>query len=155
MTQLLPPTPTTTSTEVRWGRAQHLLGRTVLGPVLVAGAAVAMLGLLQVVDPTEPGHLPTCPFLALTGWFCPGCGSLRMLHHLGEADLVGAAAMNPLGLLMVLALLAYWLAWTRRVLTGRPRGAPLHGSVVWLFLVVVVVYAVLRNLPGLGLLAPG
>jgi len=152
MTQLLPPTATAA---VRSRRVEHLLGRTLLGPVLVAGTAVGTLGLLQVVDPTEPGHLPTCPFLALTGWFCPGCGSLRMLHHLGEGDLVAAAGMNPLGLLMLLALVAYWVGWTRRVLTSRPRGAPLQGWVVWAFLVVVVVYAVVRNLPGMGLLAPG
>ena len=56
---------------------------------------------------------------------------------------------------IILALVAYWVAWTRRVVTGRPRSAPLAGWAVWTFLVVVVVYAVLRNLPGMGLLAPG
>lgn len=152
MTQLLPPPPTALS---RSGRVQHLWEHTLLGPAVVAAAAAGTLGLLQVVDPTEPGHYPTCPLLFLTGWYCPGCGSLRMLHHLGEADVAGALAMNPLGLLMVLALVAYWVAWVRRVVTGRARSAPLPGWAVWAFLVVVVGYAVLRNLPGMGLLAPG
>lgn len=133
----------------------HPLRRTAAGPVLAAGTAAAAVGLLQVVDPTESGHLPTCPFLALTGWYCPGCGSLRMLHHLGEGDVVGAAAMNPLALLMVPVLVAGWAVWTRRVLTGRSRRAPLPGWVVWAFLAVVIGFGVVRNLPAMGLLAPG
>lgn len=125
------------------------------GPVLAACTAAAGVLALQVLDPTEPGHLPTCPFLAVTGWLCPGCGSLRMLHHLGEGDVMAAAAMNPLALLGVVALVAGWAAWTRRVLTGRTGGLSLPPRAVWVSLLVVVVFAVLRNLPGLGLLAPG
>ncbi len=152
MTPLLHPSP---AAPARPGRAQHLWERTLLGPASVAAAAAGTLGGLQVVDPTEPGHYPTCPFLLLTGWFCPGCGSLRMLHHLGDGDVAGALAMNPLGLLMVLVLVGYWGGWTWRVLRRRDRGAPLPGWAVWSFLVVVVAYAVLRNLPGMGVLAPG
>ena len=140
---------------IRGRPTAHLLRSTMVGPVLAAGTAAAAVAVLQVVDPNEPGHLPACPFLTLTGWYCPGCGSLRMLHHLGEGDVVGAAAMNPLALLVVLALVAGWARWTRVVLTGQPRGAPLPGVVVWASLVVVVGFAVLRNLPAMGLLAPG
>jgi len=78
-----------------------------------------------------------------------------MLHHLGEGDVVGAAAMNLLGLLTVLVLVAGRAGWTRRVLTGRSRGAPLPGWVVWAFLVAVIGFGVVRNLPAMGLPAPG
>lgn len=151
MNQLLRPP----AAEPRWGRAQHLWEHTLLGPAAVAAAAGGTIGLLQAVDPTEPGHYPTCPVLFLTGWFCPGCGSLRMLHHLGDGNVAEAWAMNPLGLVMVLALVLYWVGWTRRVVTGRARSAPLPAWAVWAFFVVVVGYAVLRNLPGMGVLAPG
>src|SRR5690606_29528852 len=48
--------------------------------VTVAGAAATLV--VATVSPEEPGHYPTCPFLALTGAWCPGCGSLRALHAL-------------------------------------------------------------------------
>ena len=134
---------------------QQLLEHTPLGPALVAGAALGAMAVLQVVDPNEPGHYPTCPVLTLTGWFCPGCGSMRMLHHLGDGDLAAAASMNPLALVLLPALVLYWLQWVRRTVTGRSRGTPMPGWVVWGFLVVSVVYAVLRNLTATAWLAPG
>lgn len=151
MTQLLP----SRTARTRSGRLQHLLGTTLLGPGLVAGGALAGMAVLQAVDPNEPGHYPTCPFLLLTGLWCPGCGSMRMLHHLGSGDLADAFWMNPLAFVLLPVLLGYWLGWTRRVVTGRARGRPLPGAVVWLFLLVVVGFGVLRNLAGLPELAPG
>jgi hypothetical protein len=151
MTQVLQPV----TAPGRATRLQHLLGSTLLGPGLTAAVAAGGMVLLQVVDPNEPGHYPTCPFLALTGAFCPGCGTMRMLHHLGSGDVGEAFWMNPLGFLLLPALVAYWLQWTHRVVTGSPRGAPLVGWVVWVFLAVVVAYWVLRNLPGFEVLAPG
>lgn len=156
MLALLPPrTARARPASARSGRLQHLLGATLLGPSLVAGGTLAGLALLQAVDPNEPGHYPTCPFLLLTGLWCPGCGSMRMLHHLGSGDLADAFWMNPLAFLLLPVLAGYWLGWVRRVATGRPRGAPLAPAVVWLFLVVTVAFGVLRNLPGLAALAPG
>ena len=46
---------------------------------------------------TSPGHYPTCPFLAITGWYCPGCGSLRAVHDLLHGDLAGAVRPQPAG----------------------------------------------------------
>ena len=152
MTQLLHPGP---AAQARWDRAQHLFDNTLFGPAVVAGAAAAVMLVLHAVDPNEPGHYPTCPVLTLTGFFCPGCGSLRMLHHLGDGDVAAAASMNPLALLMLGVLALYWLQWVRRTVTGRSRGRPAPAWVVWAFAVVSVVYAVLRNLPGMGVLAPG
>lgn len=139
----------------RAARLDHLLSRTLLGPLLAAAVTLSGLLLLHRVDPNQAGHYPTCPFLALSGLYCPGCGSLRMLHHLVDGDVVAALGMNPLGLLLVPVLLAYWGQWTYRVLTGRPRGAPLASWAVWAFLGVVIAFWVLRNLPGLQVLAPG
>lgn len=152
MTQVLPPRP---SAPTRTARLQHAVGRTPLGPALVAGVAVVGMLVLHRVDPNEPGHYPTCPFLALSGLYCPGCGTMRMLHHLGDGDVVEAFAMNPLGFVLVPALVAYWVQWARRTVTGAPRGAPLASWVVWLLLGVVMTYWVVRNLPGMELLAPG
>jgi hypothetical protein len=131
------------------------LAATPVGPASVAVAAAGALGVLQVADPNQPGHYPTCPFLAVTGWWCPGCGSLRMLHALGDGRLADAFWLNPLGFLLLPVLGVYWGQYLWRTVTGRPRGTPLHAAWVWAFLAVVVAYGVLRNLPGLELLAPG
>lgn len=151
MTQLLQPP----SAAPRWARLQQRWSHTLLGPAVTLAAATGGMAVLQVADPNTPGHYPTCPFLAVTGLFCPGCGSMRMLHDLGAGDLVGAFWMNPLAFVLLPVLAGYWLSWAHRAATGARRGAPLAGPVVWAFLVVVVVFGVLRNLPGLELLAPG
>ena len=45
-------------------------------PAEIAVAADDGDGVVAVLDPNEPGHYPTCPFLRLTGLGVPGCGSL-------------------------------------------------------------------------------
>ena len=109
--------------------------------------------LLFLLDPAAPDSwLPGCPFHALTGLYCPGCGTTRALHALLHFDWPTALAMNPLAVvaipllpLLLLHQLRPQLALTRWVADGR----------VWL--VVVLVFAVLRNLPAapFSWLAPG
>ena len=70
----------------------------------VAYVGLALLGLaslavLFAVDPRYPGSYPICPFLRLTGCYCPGCGTLRALHSLLYGDLAAAFGYNPLAIL--------------------------------------------------------
>lgn len=127
---------------------------SLLQPAGVVLAAAAALSALAIVDPNEPGHYPTCPFFALTGHWCPGCGSLRALHALTHGDVLGAAARNVL-MLAALPLLGWlWLRWVRRSWTGAPRPAPAHPALLWAGLVLALAFAVLRNLPMGAALAP-
>lgn len=41
-------------------------------------------------------EIPLCPFKALTGLPCPGCGMTHAFLALGRLDLAGAWAANPL-----------------------------------------------------------
>src|SRR5579872_6995396 len=77
----------------------------------LVGLFVAALGvvLLRTFDPATSGVFPPCPVRYLTGWYCPGCGSLRALHALLHGNLRQAWAMNPLTLI-VLPYLTYGLA---------------------------------------------
>lgn len=134
---------------------QHLLRYAPLAAIasISAGATV----ILRRVDPNVPGNpLPGCPFYALTGIWCPGCGSTRCLHALVQLDLPQAMAMNPLLVLSIIPVLvmalhgaglwpARWLPLVR--LFARP--------IPWL--VLVLGYWVARNLPWypFNLLAPG
>lgn len=138
--------PATTGT-ARWRGAWSV--------VAVTGAGLAAAATLYAVDPNQPGHYPTCPFLATTGLYCPGCGSLRATHDLLHGDLAGALARNPLAVLAVPYLLVALVTFVLRR-TGRPapRSTSLPPWVLWSLLALVLTYAVLRNLPGFTLLSP-
>lgn len=126
----------------------------VAGPVLSAVGALAAVAVVGAVDPNEPGHYPTCPFLAVTGWFCPGCGSLRAIHALAHGDLREALARNPLMVVTVPALVVWWAVWLLRAVRARPRRWLAPAWTIWALFAVIVAFAVARNLPGAELLAP-
>lgn len=125
-----------------------------LAPAAVAAAAVVAAGYLAVVDPNHPGHYPSCPFLYVTGYACPGCGSLRALHDMLHGDLHGALARNPLTVLAAPYLIWAWISWLRRGPTGRSPGRMAPPWVLWALLILVLAFWVLRNLPGFGWLGP-
>jgi hypothetical protein len=121
----------------------------------VAAAAAVAVGVLASVDPNEPGHYPSCPLLATTGLWCPGCGSLRAVHALAGGDLVTAFQRNPFTVLAVPFLVWAWLRWTGASLGWMPpRRSVAPAWAVWMLLVAVLGFWVLRNVPGLTLLSP-
>lgn len=124
--------------------------RALAAPTAVAVGAAAVLTLLHVVSPYEAGTYPTCPSLALTGYYCPGCGSLRALSSLSGLDLAGAWDMNPLAVIMVPVLAGYWFGWARRAATGRQRTWLAPAWVLWALLALILGYWVARNVPALA-----
>jgi uncharacterized protein DUF2752 len=74
--------------------------------ILMAAVAGGAVVALRILDPATSGVFPPCPLRALTGWYCPGCGSLRAFHQLLLGNLRAAFAMNPLAILS-LPFLAY------------------------------------------------
>jgi len=132
-------------------KRKHLV---ILG-MLSAGIGAA---LLRVFDPAIPGIFPPCPLHYLTGLFCPGCGSLRAMHHLLHGNLPAAWAMNPLSVLLF-PFLTYGLA-SEILMTWRGVGLPqkfLPASWIWSLCIVIVLFGVVRNLSvhPFDLLAPG
>jgi hypothetical protein len=99
------------------------------------------------VDPHRAGSLyPPCPFKLLTGWNCPACGGLRMIHDLTHIDL-GAAVVDNAFLLVGLPVLAVWALLRRS--TGRP---VVNGAVIAVLVVSTITWTVIRNLPGFPLI---
>src|SRR5881227_1045193 len=65
--------------------------------------------MLRIYDPATSGVFPPCPLHYLTGFYCPGCGSLRTVHQLLHGHLYAAWAMNPLSVILF-PFVAYGLA---------------------------------------------
>lgn len=110
-----------------------------LGIVLLLGLGYALWG-------SVTGLWLPCPFHALTGLECPGCGVTRMCLALLRLDFAAAWAANP-GLLLLSPLILWLVGWQVMdyVCTGdrRPgRGQRLLG---WTLVVLVVGYGILRN----------
>ena len=119
--------------------------------------AAGGLSLVYLLDPDTSDLYPPCPFLALTGFYCPGCGTLRALHQLARGHPLAALDLNPL-MMLVLPFIAYFLAsHAMLAVTGRPlRKFFVRPVFIWVLLGAVLVYWLLRNIPAypFTLLAP-
>lgn len=126
-----------------------------LPPGAVAAASVALLILLHLADPRE-GEFPSlCPFLAVTGRWCPGCGGLRATRALMGGDLGAAVGYNVVAVVVIPVLAYAWLAWAfaEAGLRGPPR-VRLTPRTTWWLVAAGATFWVVRNLPGFEALAP-
>jgi hypothetical protein len=125
-------------------------------PTLLAGGLLAVSVLLHLRDPHRGGSWGYCPWLMLTGTYCPGCGGLRAVNDLTDGNVAGAASSNLLfvgslpllGFLYVRWVVDAWRGVRRPVSTRR---ALIYAGAV---LAVALVFTVLRNLPAGAWLAP-
>jgi len=63
--------------------------------ILIISAVVCGLALLYFfVDARYSVFFPRCPFFALTGLYCPGCGSQRAVSALLHGDFINAVHYN-------------------------------------------------------------
>ena len=96
-------------------------GRWKVGGLAILGFTTLIV--LFAHDPANSMFYPPCPFRALTGFYCPGCGTLRALHQLLHGHLVAAFWLNPLAALLLpflgyASLCSIVLAGTSRPLPG-------------------------------------
>ncbi|HME17337.1 MAG TPA: DUF2752 domain-containing protein [Mycobacterium sp.] len=127
--------------------AQHGARRR-LYPALGAGALlVGVLGYVGLVDPHKPDSVfPICPFRLLTGWNCPACGGLRMVHDVLHGDLAAAISDNVF-LLVGIPVLAGWIVLRRR--SGKSLfSLPAVATLV----IATLAWTVVRNMPGFPLI---
>jgi Protein of unknown function (DUF2752) len=124
--------------------------------VLLVSAVLLLL--LRYANPASSGIFPPCPFLWLTGFYCPGCGSLRALHQLLHGNVRAAFAFNPFAVLSF-PFLAYAGA-SRAAYLLNCRYFPrifLPAWFIWTLFSAIVLFGILRNLPmyPFRFLAPG
>ena len=114
------------------------------GMLLVFAAIVAFV----FFDPATSGLFPPCPLRYLTGWYCPGCGSLRAMHQLLQGNLRAAWALNPLTVLLLPFLLYGMASYALFELRGQhlPR---LFLPAIWIraLCAVIILFGIARNIP--------
>ena len=141
-------------------------GRRLRGPVLVAAGVLAASILLHLRDPHASGSYGFCPWLVVTGTYCPGCGGLRAVNDLTGGDIAAAASSNVLfvgSIPLVVLLWARWLRvrWSGDRWTGgrwaarrRPVGERRALAYAAAALVVAIAFGIARNTPWGSWLAP-
>ncbi len=121
-------------------------------------STLALAALVTAVCLLRPGAaslLPPCPFHALTGLYCPGCGSTRMLYHLVHGQLGMAFRDNQLSFIMLpvvlYGLVRQWMKQNSEVFTR------IRPAWIMAFGVIVIAFTVARNIPAQPFckLAPG
>jgi hypothetical protein len=121
-------------------------------------AAFAVAIVLRIFDPASSLIFPPCPVRYLTGWYCPGCGSLRAIHQLLRGNLRAAWAMNPLTVVL-LPFLTYGLAsFALFEILGEGLPQPfLRADWIRALCAAILLFGIARNLPlhPFDLLAPG
>ena len=96
-----------------------------------------------------------CLFHTVTGLYCPGCGVSRMCLSILSLDFASAFKANaavflllPPGLVMALRMAV------RYVRTGNTRPTQVQTCVFYVMVGVLLVFGVVRNLPGFEGLRP-
>ncbi len=114
--------------------------------LLMAGAVV--LAILFLYDPSQGALFPKCPFLLLTGYKCPGCGSQRALHALLHGEVKASLGFNALLVLSLpYVITGFWLEWL-----GGKQGFPNFSrrffgpGAAKIWLAIVLAWWLLRNL---------
>jgi hypothetical protein len=128
-----------------------------LGASTVVAMAAGGLSVIYLLDPETSDLYPPCPFLALTGFYCPGCGTLRALHQLTRGHPLAALDLNPLMMLLLPFIVFFFASQALLAVTGRPlRTFFVRPAVIWTLLGVILLYWLLRNIPAypFTLLAP-
>ncbi|MGI8788297.1 MAG: DUF2752 domain-containing protein [Pyrinomonadaceae bacterium] len=113
--------------------------------ILAMGTGVFVVGYF---NPTTAGFFPVCPLHELTGLNCPGCGLTRGFHALFHGDVTTALHYNAL--LPALAFVFAYLLVSMSLTAIRGRGLSwkfFTPSATYGFLIVALVFFVLRNLP--------
>jgi hypothetical protein len=125
----------------------HRVPKTIIG--VAAGVLLAAaLFIFYTFDPGTHAFFPKCPFLLVSGYKCPGCGSQRAIHSLLHLRIGDALRYNA----FVLPALPYIFLGIYLEYFGGKRRFPRIEKLFFgrwsapVLLFVIIAYWILRNL---------
>jgi hypothetical protein len=121
---------------------------------ILAFAGIVGTTVLFFFDPSKNNFFPACQFHAITGLYCPGCGATRATYQLMHGHLLTALHDNALYVVCLAALAVRGIWFLKRRASHQPVPFFIPPVGLWVFLVVAIVFVVLRNLPAFSFLAP-
>jgi len=118
----------------------------------VVSALAAMAVTLYRFSPESYGFYPQCPFHALTGLLCPGCGATRAVAALVHGNLAEAMRWNGL-VVVLLPVGAAYGAWKYlQAVAGKPVVAlEISNTAMFGMLGLALLFGIGRNLFGTAL----
>lgn len=102
--------------------------------------------MLYIVPPEHNPWLPSCALRSLTGFYCPGCGLTRALHHLLHGHISAACRMNP-GIFLILPVLGYALVTELFPALANNQRTDRRPTASWALLALLMIFWVIRNIP--------
>lgn len=115
--------------------------------LLFVGAIAVGVFVIAWIPPMENAWLPSCPFLKVTGLYCPGCGSTRASHFLLKGEFLKSLRYHPfiLPLLPMMGLLFYRFFYES--ITEKEWHLPGLRFFSLALLILLLVFWILRNIP--------
>jgi hypothetical protein len=116
--------------------------------ILSYAVLMACVALLYFFNPAQHGFYPTCIFFKTTGLLCPGCGTLRAMHQLLHGHIEAAFRFNALTVSCLPFAALGCVQVMRCRAAQKPALAWIRPSWLWVGLVILIAFGILRNLPG-------
>ncbi len=113
--------------------------------ILLAVLAMSITAFYFFWNPAENSFLPSCPFKSLMGFYCPGCGGQRAFHAILHGDFAGAFHDNFL-IFIIIPITLYKIILEMNGSASKDVFI-LRGKGIWIFLSLLVLFTIVRNVP--------
>lgn len=126
----------------------------IFASIMLGATAIGAGAIIFSFNPSTHGFYPVCAFHTLTGLNCPGCGATRALYALLHGNFLRALKDNALFVASLAAAAICGARFISRKLKGQPAMFHVPPKLLWAFLVVALIFTVVRNMPGFEWLSP-